>query len=445
MKKAKYLILLPVMLALIFVSAMSTFAQAWDLAGDFTTVTNPNGAWSYGFINNATNVFSAFGFARPWSWAPVTTWSYGDGNGYSGSLGKNTNAFPVNWTGWGSSAKCWYIEAGEMFLQSGDREHLACCRWTAPNGRTIRINAKAWSQSDCTGNSMSLTVLKNGQFLAGKSVSGFMGTKDGGFTDSIGPAPSQSFTTVIDVASGDTVDFIHNWSADGWGGNPFVWKTLGISVQIAPGASTACSTIGQIKSASLGDTVSLTVPMPVTVANRFADNSLYIEASDRSSALKLIGDENTYVPEGYKITFTGIVIADASQSNGKSIQVGSINSMVYGECPGQLFFTSKSLNIPMPSSTNMWAKVSGKVVQIVPNTGADSDRWPIEYLVLNDGGQDVKIRLHVQRKSLNDYWTLQTALGDNMSVSGIVLKEGTQSAIWPRNSYDLQDYTQMGY
>jgi hypothetical protein len=109
--------------------------------------------------------------------------------------------------------------------------------------------------------------------------------------------------------------------------------------------------------------------------------------------------------------------------------VSSINSAVSDTVPALLGKGSKAL-----TASNTMVKVWGKITQLVPNTGADSARYQYDYMVINDGGQDVKIPMHVQYLQMSvDTAITGLSVGDYMSVTGIATTtDGTDVVVIPR-------------
>lgn len=102
-------VLLSLSLALASVPALAV--TSWDLAGDYATATNPNGAWSYGEVADLTLAFT------PLAWNAPTD-SYGVGAVGNAFVYKNTGAFDYG------------INMGQVSLESDWQN--AAVQWTAP-------------------------------------------------------------------------------------------------------------------------------------------------------------------------------------------------------------------------------------------------------------------------------------------------------------------------
>jgi hypothetical protein len=65
-------------------------------------------------------------------------------------------------------------------------------------------------------------------------------------------------------------------------------------------------------------------------------------------------------------------------------------------------------------------------------------------MTLNDGGQSIKVLLHVQGEMISDYdgWVRNLSEGDYMGVTGIAYTiGGGEVVVMPRTKLDINNYT----
>ncbi len=152
----------------------------WDVVADFSGASNPNGAWSYGWLNDGvfqiyTNHFSQSGGNPNWC-GPLTYASW-------------PNGYPEIWEN-ASSVSITGVLPGQLSLEPGPDGEMSIARWTAP----AAYNGNAAIQ---------------GQFLPGDR--GIMGVAI--FEDSNWDVPlcsatdSGVFSLSLSLAAGDTIDF----------------------------------------------------------------------------------------------------------------------------------------------------------------------------------------------------------------------------------------------
>lgn len=153
----------------------------------YTTGSNPNGAWSYGWeqtLNSALNLFtSTYG----------SGWNTGNGS----NIWKNVSSS----TGYG-------VGAGEVSLHPGSNGALAVIRWTAPTSGTI--TASGFFGSGDLG-SMSYYISVNGTTTS----------------QWINDAKTENFSFSQVVSAGDKIDFIVGVGSNGWG-----WGNTPLSLTI---------------------------------------------------------------------------------------------------------------------------------------------------------------------------------------------------------------------
>jgi PEP-CTERM motif len=151
----------------------------WDVNADFSNTNgNPNGDWSYGWVNNSD--FQLYQTA------------YGGSNGISpgwyGPLLGAGPGFPLIWKNTGPLVNG--VETGQLSLHPGPDGEMSVAQWTAP--------------ADWSGD-----AAVQGQFFPGDTGTMQVGIfKDGNWASPIWSASnSGSFTLSVPVAAGDTIDF----------------------------------------------------------------------------------------------------------------------------------------------------------------------------------------------------------------------------------------------
>ena len=168
------------------VLARPTAAQSYNAAGDFSTASNPNGAWSYG---SSTGLASAFipssiptnGYGAPGvnGWLGTAT---GSGNPYvlhNGTAHNVTNANSV-------------YQPGQLVQQPGQQGQYSIVRWTAPFSAIFSINA-TFAGLSSLGDSADVHILLDGTPIFNSTVFG-------------SPSPT-SFSASRSIIAGDRIDF----------------------------------------------------------------------------------------------------------------------------------------------------------------------------------------------------------------------------------------------
>jgi len=148
----------------------------WDVNSQFSnTKGNPNGAWSYGWVNN-----SAFQLYE------IT--SQGGANGTSPGWCGPYNGVPVIWKNTG--VPIYAVETGQLSLHPGPDSQMCVAQWTAPAD---------WSGSAAI----------QGQFFPGDSGIMQVGIfKNGDWGSPLWSASdSGSFNLSEQIVAGDTIDF----------------------------------------------------------------------------------------------------------------------------------------------------------------------------------------------------------------------------------------------
>jgi hypothetical protein len=187
-----------VTLTVLFVSNIAS-AQSWDLNTDFSTVSNPNGAWRYGsttslggFSSYSDNVAVNTAYANG-GFSNIDGWSNG-GSGFPFVAKNNssnivTSVFQGDW------------KPGQIVIAPGAGSVFSVARWVSPVTASNVLLLAKFRRIEGSSSVSSFYVLKNGVTLSSGTVFGFNTT---GLYD----AP-------ISVTTGDVIDFIVGDGNDG--------------------------------------------------------------------------------------------------------------------------------------------------------------------------------------------------------------------------------------
>lgn len=209
-----------------------TSTSNWDLGSSFSTSSNPNGLWSYGWlpsIGGTFTTFSSLANSAPTT-MPDTRWWVVPGEGTSvwdwahGTVCKNLSG-STNY----SNNDAVFLEAGMADFYAGSSSRHTAIRWTAPFSCAVEVNGRFTGQYNYLTNcNADVHIAKNGTSFYNGHVNGFAGKSVNNYTDSNGTSPVQTYIGLVSVNSGDVIDFINSGT-----GAPF----LGVS-----GSVTAVST-----------------------------------------------------------------------------------------------------------------------------------------------------------------------------------------------------------
>jgi uncharacterized repeat protein (TIGR01451 family) len=225
---------------------------AFDAAGNFSTGSNPNGTWSYGysygvgstFILDTTNTTSYAGLALA-GWMGNLNPAFGAN--YPIAV-KNFTSHPV------ANNNTTVLQPGQLGLQPDASNVVSIVRWTAPFSGAFNINA-TFSGCDVLGDSVDVHVLYNGSSL---------------FDSVVSPSPA-SYTGSQSILVGDTIDF-----AVGNGGNGLNDDTTGLAATIRP-VVVGNADLGVSAIVTPGSTVtSSNVIYTIVITNRGPDNAVEV-------------------------------------------------------------------------------------------------------------------------------------------------------------------------
>ncbi len=202
MRKAFFAAVL-VMVFVIGVAGSSLAATTWSLSDDYSTSSNPNGQWSYGWEATRGGAFTLYDTVNGTQWY--------DYDHHSGDL------TPCLWKNGGSSTS-YGVAPGEISLHPGWDNSYSVVRWTASTADTISIEGY-FGAGD--GGAMSYYILLNGTVL-------FEKYNDGN---------TESFSLSETVASGDILEFVVGVGNYGYGyGNTPLDVTITSSAVPVPAA-----------------------------------------------------------------------------------------------------------------------------------------------------------------------------------------------------------------
>ena len=193
-KKSALTSIITTLLCLVVV-ALPHAALADDVAADFSTNSNPNGVWSYGwsttlgsaFNLDTSNTAAAYGLNGLGGWLSNQS---AEGVPY---LLRNTTANPILVAG------ATTYQPGQLALNMHESEY-AVLRWTAPSSGLFSITA-TFSGLSSVGDSADAHILLSGASIFDSTVIGFPG-----------PATYSGLQT---LAKGDTIDFAVGFGPNG--------------------------------------------------------------------------------------------------------------------------------------------------------------------------------------------------------------------------------------
>ncbi len=191
------------MLVLVTVMALSlvSMAQAADLQGDFSLAANPNGNWSYGWFNaGAFTLYEGVNTGGDGAGNTFSAWVKGGDWDTWGNVGQNLGPNPID--AWMS-----YREVGQILYGPSITGLMNASRWTAPAAGDYQITAIFTGQSEQMAALATVSVLKNEAEEWSAGLDGFIGKAINNFADGFGNAPSQTYSGILTLAQGDTLDF----------------------------------------------------------------------------------------------------------------------------------------------------------------------------------------------------------------------------------------------
>lgn len=197
-------------LSLLTVALAGATARAstiYDADADFSIVNNPNGVWSYGYLDVTGTTFTKYATSTnawhsPTATGEIDAWSQFayDSNSYS-VVGKNPTATTQRENPVGSI----FIPAGTLFAHPGNSGEKATFRFTAPTTGLYDISA-LFKPDDSLGGNRDVHVYINGvDQIPGSLVIGSISTGNT-VTDS---------QTNVPLTAGTIIDFSVGYGSDG--------------------------------------------------------------------------------------------------------------------------------------------------------------------------------------------------------------------------------------
>ena len=192
-------------------------ATSWDLSADFSWTKNPNGDWSYGYLDGSgtlTPYTAADGGdvdgAVSYGWHLPPDW----GSTYGSMSYNSSSTIPID--RWTSYREPLQVTPDNM---AADRNIKATARWKCPYGAegTYVVSARFTGQSTDPNKGATTTayVIINGQVAFSGNISGFIGRSVNSFSDGYGSSKEVSFSKMITVKAGDIIDFAVDNGGDG--------------------------------------------------------------------------------------------------------------------------------------------------------------------------------------------------------------------------------------
>ncbi|MCL5102725.1 MAG: carboxypeptidase regulatory-like domain-containing protein, partial [Armatimonadetes bacterium] len=186
--------------------------ESWNIADGFSSTSNPNGVWSYGYKSSLGGALVQFTSEIVNS--GIDTWCINNNPDISGNVTKNGTGAPSDWSG------MWWNTNG-MAMHPGPNNQIATIRWTAPSAIVAEVDVTFSGANYGMGTTTDVHVLHNGSSVFDGQINGFGG---GGSHAVFGTSPSRTYDGLFYVAQGDTIDF-----ALGYGGNGFTNDLTAIS------------------------------------------------------------------------------------------------------------------------------------------------------------------------------------------------------------------------
>ena len=203
------------MLVLVSVLLLSSAAMAetWDLVDDFSSTTNPSGAWSYGYIDGGvyTNLPEFIAGTEP-TGNNFAAWRNSGGDWDSkGNIQKILDGNPFElYTS--------YRYPGEMACGPSSTGLQTTVRWTCPTDGVYPVSLE-WVglSTKAGGTTVGCTFAVNGSVEFSEQLAGFIGRDINNYEDRHG-AWQQTYSGVLTLSAGDVLDMIIDRGADQDGG-----------------------------------------------------------------------------------------------------------------------------------------------------------------------------------------------------------------------------------
>jgi hypothetical protein len=186
-------------------------AQTYDVAVDFSAVSNPNGPWSYGYSTNLGSPLTLY--TNMLNESGLNLWLYN-----IASTDPNVHQNPTSNAISITSAQ---IPPGGFGLHPGPDGEYSVARLTVPQSGLYRVTGTFFGEDNGGGapgvsTTTDVHVLTNGVSVTDGEVTGF------------GPGTGPSFDILLQLNLGDYLDFAVGYGTDGNYGN----DSTGLSAQI---------------------------------------------------------------------------------------------------------------------------------------------------------------------------------------------------------------------
>jgi hypothetical protein len=204
-----------------FLGSMTSGAlagQIYDAAADFSIASNPNGVWSYGYELTLGSGFQSYNATatNPFGATGLELWYNPALSGnFTPLVGYNTTSSDVPV---GDPTVTVISPAHSVFMHPGaptSGNAFSVLRWTAPTAGSYQIAAAFRGDDFVYPTTTDVHVLENGSSLFDGGVYVY--------------GPAASFTGIVSVKTGDTIDFVVGLGSDG----NYTGDTTGISATIS--------------------------------------------------------------------------------------------------------------------------------------------------------------------------------------------------------------------
>jgi hypothetical protein len=195
-------------------------AQTYTAAAGFSPTSNPSGTWSYGYSATRGGPYSYFtvhgSFAADGTGAPLDYWSAAVPESGPNVVHNATGAPQILGGTAAMNPDALVIGAGGDYI--GPTNVYAVARFIVPSTAAYALNVLfegiQIAPTCSNGTTTDVHILLNGGSLFSGAVNGWVG-RPYVASPPMGSAPSQSYTSVLALAAGDTVDFAIGNSGNG--------------------------------------------------------------------------------------------------------------------------------------------------------------------------------------------------------------------------------------
>lgn len=219
-------------------AAPALAAPDWVLDRDFSKVSNPTGAWTYGVY--LEDYYDTNGYPDGWyTWPgyqdfPGTGGAIGYYGNPNGDLGAGAVFYTNSDSPLGGPVQWWAPRKVMLHPAGAGHAYAPVIRWTAPTDMQISIDALFFGCEETTSD---VHILLNGNMYDGPSYTGTH-LLDANIIGNYGYAPlgvaatnpdtnHAAYNGVINVMAGDKLDFVC-----GYGGNGYAGDLTGLDITI---------------------------------------------------------------------------------------------------------------------------------------------------------------------------------------------------------------------